>query len=80
MNEKIEIDYATKQAKVIRKLKTRLYSTIIDLYIDDTKWNNYTTLQREEILPIDFIPIEIIPNNPNLDNSACYCKQFASIF
>ncbi|WP_400248988.1 hypothetical protein, partial [Spiroplasma sp. ald] len=79
ITEKLEIDYVTKQVKVIRKLKTRLYSTISDLYIDDTKWNNYTTLQREEILPLNFIPIEIIPNNPNFEPSARYDKQFASI-
>ncbi|WP_348736862.1 hypothetical protein [Spiroplasma endosymbiont of Ammophila pubescens] len=79
ITEKLEINYVTKQVKVIRKLKTRLYSTITDLYIDDTKWNNYTTLQREEILPLNFIPIEIIPNNPNFEPSARYGKQFASI-
>ncbi len=79
ITEKLEIDYVTKQVKVIRKLKTRLYSTIIDLYIDDKKWNNYTTLQREEILSIDFIPVEIIPNNPNFEPSARYGKQFAGI-
>ncbi len=79
ITEKLEIDYVTKQVKVIRKLKTQLYSTITDLYIDDAKWNNYTTLQREEILPLNFIPIEIIPNNPNFEPSARYGKQFASI-
>ncbi len=57
ITEKLEIDYVTKQVKVIRKLKTQLYSTITNLYIDDAKWNNYTTLQREEILPLNFIPI-----------------------
>ncbi|QED24549.1 hypothetical protein [Spiroplasma citri] len=79
ITEKLEIDAITKQVKVIRTLKTRLYSTITDLYIDDTKWNNYTSLQREEILPLNFIPIEIIPNNPNFEPSARYGKQFASI-
>ncbi|WFG96648.1 hypothetical protein M0C40_01115 [Spiroplasma citri] len=79
ITEKLEIHAITKQVKVIRTLKTRLYSTITDLYIDDTKWNNYTSLQREEILPLNFIPIEIIPNNPNFEPSARYGKQFASI-
>ncbi|WP_126821549.1 hypothetical protein [Spiroplasma endosymbiont of Megaselia nigra] len=36
-------------------------------------------MQREEILPLNFIPIEIIPNNPNFEPSARYGKQFASI-
>ncbi len=31
------------------------------------------------MFPIDFIPIEIIPNNPNFEPSARYGKQFASI-
>ncbi len=57
ITEKLEIDAVTKQVKVIIKLKKRLYSTITNLYIDDAKLNNYTILQRKELLSFNFIPI-----------------------
>ncbi|WP_374696308.1 hypothetical protein [Spiroplasma endosymbiont of Polydrusus formosus] len=35
--KKFKIDYITKQVKVIRILKIKMYSIITDLYIDDAK-------------------------------------------